>query len=167
MSMKRTCPISNGISFFVSTATPSSYLKTNEFNNSASRPCARTNVCLMRACARHHNLLTLMQSMHFRPSLAKKTREFPCPNLRQNSLYCFGACEAASFWKRGSFRSGSNIGSSRSSARVSSESCPKTLSIVSAQATPRFFRSAGLPAIRGHYPVRRPSRTPTASPPCS
>ena len=31
----------------------------------------------------------------------------------------FGAGEAASFWKRGSFRSGSNIGSSRSSAGVS------------------------------------------------
>src|SRR5437899_3031827 len=31
----------------------------------------------------------------------------------------FGDSEAASFWKRGSFRSGSNIGSSRSSARVS------------------------------------------------
>src|ERR1700730_1462714 len=31
----------------------------------------------------------------------------------------FGAGEAASFWKRGSFRSGSNIGSSRRSAGVS------------------------------------------------
>ena len=31
----------------------------------------------------------------------------------------FGADAAASFWKRGSFRSGSNIGSSRSSAGVS------------------------------------------------
>src|SRR5436190_24203801 len=31
----------------------------------------------------------------------------------------FGAGEAASFWKRGSLRSGSNIGSSRSSAGVS------------------------------------------------
>ena len=31
----------------------------------------------------------------------------------------FGAGEVASFWKRGSFRSGSNIGSSRSSAEVS------------------------------------------------
>src|SRR5436190_36108 len=30
----------------------------------------------------------------------------------------FGAGAAASFWKRGSFRSGSNIGSSRSSAGV-------------------------------------------------
>jgi hypothetical protein len=33
----------------------------------------------------------------------------------------FRASEAASFWKRGSFRSGSNIGSSRSSAGVSGE----------------------------------------------
>src|SRR5437588_8827617 len=31
----------------------------------------------------------------------------------------FGAGDSASFWKRGSFRSGSNIGSSRSSAGVS------------------------------------------------
>jgi hypothetical protein len=31
----------------------------------------------------------------------------------------FGASDVASFWKRGSFRSGSNIGSSRSSAGVS------------------------------------------------
>jgi len=31
----------------------------------------------------------------------------------------FAASEAPSFWKRGSFRSGSNIGSSRSSAGVS------------------------------------------------
>src|SRR5678815_4483415 len=31
----------------------------------------------------------------------------------------FGAGEVASFWKRGSFRSGSNIGSSRSNAGVS------------------------------------------------
>ena|SRR6516165_4133805 len=35
------------------------------------------------------------------------------------SRYGFTASEAASFWKRGSFRSGSNIGSSRSSAGVS------------------------------------------------
>jgi len=34
-------------------------------------------------------------------------------------LAYLGASEAASFWKRGSFRSGSNIGSSRSSAGVS------------------------------------------------
>src|SRR5436309_11388517 len=33
--------------------------------------------------------------------------------------HSFGAGEAASFWKRGSFRSGSNIGSRRSSAGVS------------------------------------------------
>src|SRR5437899_8534432 len=38
---------------------------------------------------------------------------------RHGCLYSFGAGEAASFWKRGSFRSGSNIGSSRSSAGVS------------------------------------------------
>src|SRR5438034_6822008 len=31
----------------------------------------------------------------------------------------FGAADSASFWKRGSFRSGSNIGSSRSTAGVS------------------------------------------------
>ena len=31
----------------------------------------------------------------------------------------FGAAEATSFWKRGSFRSGSNMGSSRSRAGVS------------------------------------------------
>src|SRR5437660_3836721 len=35
----------------------------------------------------------------------------------------FGAGEATSFWKRGSFRSGSNIGSSRSSAGVSGTFC--------------------------------------------
>src|SRR5947207_9049518 len=34
----------------------------------------------------------------------------------------FGASQAASFWKRGSFRSGSNMGSSRSSVGVSGES---------------------------------------------
>ena len=39
-----------------------------------------------------------------------------CP---KNSRYCFGASDLASFWKRGSFRRGSNIGSSRSSAGVS------------------------------------------------
>src|SRR5438132_5116406 len=33
--------------------------------------------------------------------------------------FYFGTGEAASFWKRGSFRSGSNMGSSRSSAEVS------------------------------------------------
>src|SRR5439155_402346 len=36
-----------------------------------------------------------------------------------SSHFYFGAGEATSFWKRGSFRSGSNIGSSRSSAGVS------------------------------------------------
>src|SRR5882724_1178141 len=36
----------------------------------------------------------------------------------------FGADEAASFWKRGSFLSGSNIGSSRSSAGVSGTPSP-------------------------------------------
>src|SRR5438477_10373478 len=40
--------------------------------------------------------------------------------LRVPSYFAsFGAGEATSFWKRGSFRSGSNIGSSRSSAGVS------------------------------------------------
>src|SRR5713101_8558421 len=38
---------------------------------------------------------------------------------RHGCLYSFGAGEAARFWKRGSFRGGSNIGSSRSSAGVS------------------------------------------------
>src|SRR5207248_324143 len=38
---------------------------------------------------------------------------------RHGCLYSFGMGEAASFWKRGSFRSGSNIGSSRSNAGVS------------------------------------------------
>src|SRR5438874_10731990 len=37
----------------------------------------------------------------------------------------FGVGETTSFWKRGSFRSGSNIGSSRSSAGVSGGICPK------------------------------------------
>ena len=36
------------------------------------------------------------------------------------SRYCFGASEAASFWKRGPFRSGWNIGSSQSEEGVSS-----------------------------------------------
>ena len=50
----------------------------------------------------------------------------------------------ASFWKRGSFRSGSNMGSSRSSAGVSGGSCPKSFrSILSARARRRFSRSAG------------------------
>src|SRR6266566_9092585 len=39
--------------------------------------------------------------------------------LKIRTLAYFGAGEAASCWKRGSFRSGSNIGSSRSSAGVS------------------------------------------------
>src|SRR5205085_6693562 len=38
---------------------------------------------------------------------------------RHGCLYSFGVDEPTSFWKRGSFRSGSNIGSSRSSAGVS------------------------------------------------
>src|SRR6266404_4877212 len=38
---------------------------------------------------------------------------------RHGCLYSFGMGEAASFWKRGSFRSGSNMGSSRSTAGVS------------------------------------------------
>ena len=37
--------------------------------------------------------------------------------------FYFGVSDSASFWKRGSFRSGSNIGSSRSSARVSGTFC--------------------------------------------
>ena len=40
-------------------------------------------------------------------------------NFGRHLVNYFGACSAASFWKRGSFRSGSNIGSSRSSAGVS------------------------------------------------
>jgi hypothetical protein len=46
--------------------------------------------------------------------------------FRKINRYYFGASEAASFLKRGSFRSGSNIGSSRSSAGVSGGSCPKS-----------------------------------------
>ena len=56
----------------------------------------------------------------------------------------FGATSAASFWNRGSFRSGSNIGSSRSRAGVSGGICPKSCrSIASARARRRFSRSAG------------------------
>jgi len=56
----------------------------------------------------------------------------------------FGATSAASFWKRGSFRRGSNIGSSRSRAGVSGGICPKSCrSIASARARRRFSRSAG------------------------
>jgi hypothetical protein len=46
---------------------------------------------------------------------SRRIAQFPCPKLSENSSYYFGASEAASFWKRGSFRSGSNIGSSRRS----------------------------------------------------
>src|SRR5437773_3904519 len=60
----------------------------------------------------------------------------------------FGALDA-SFWKRGSFRSGSNIGSSRSSAGVSGGICPKSFrSIVSARARRRFSRSADRRGVR-------------------
>ena len=48
--------------------------------------------------------------------------------LQIGAVY-FGACEATSFWKRGSFRSGSNIGSSRSSAGVSGMSSAKRASV--------------------------------------
>jgi len=54
----------------------------------------------------------------------------------------FGATSAASFWKHGSFRSGSNMGSSRSSAGISGGICPKVRSILSARARRRFSRSA-------------------------
>src|SRR5258707_5974645 len=52
---------------------------------------------------------------------------------RANPLHhSFGAADSQSFSKRGSFRSGSNIGSSRSSAGVSGGICPKSFrSIVS------------------------------------
>jgi hypothetical protein len=42
----------------------------------------------------------------------------------------FGVSEAASFWKRGSFRSGSNIGSSRNSAGVSAEVVRKVFALL-------------------------------------
>ena len=65
-----------------------------------------------------------------------------CPPRRHLSAD-FGASEAASFWKRESFRSGSNIGSSRSGTRVSGGICPKSFrSIVSARGRRRFSRSA-------------------------
>src|SRR5213592_2052478 len=41
-------------------------------------------------------------------------------SFRWGPAVYFGVGEATSFWKRGSFRSGSNIGSSRRSAGVSS-----------------------------------------------
>ena len=42
----------------------------------------------------------------------------------------FGAADSASFWKRGSFRSGSNIGSSRSSAGVNAEVVRKVFALL-------------------------------------
>jgi hypothetical protein len=55
-----------------------------------------------------------MISQYFTSSVA------PFDKNRLIELYrFFGVGEAMSFWKRGSFRSGSNIGSSRSSAGVS------------------------------------------------
>src|SRR5947208_2513967 len=55
-------------------------------------------------------------------------------HCRRGSLtplpHSFGAADWASFWKRGSFRSESNIGSSRSSAGVNGGSCPKVLGLL-------------------------------------
>src|SRR5437773_12182294 len=51
----------------------------------------------------------------------------PGPNCPY--LASFGAADA-SFWKRRSFRSGSNIGSSRSSAGMSGGICPKVLALL-------------------------------------
>jgi hypothetical protein len=42
----------------------------------------------------------------------------------------FGAANSASFWKRGSFRSGSNMESSRSSAGVSAEVVRKVFALL-------------------------------------
>src|SRR4029079_3835812 len=52
-----------------------------------------------------------MSRLQIRAELRSPTVRI-CP---KNPRYYFGASEAASFWKRGSFRSGSNIGSSRRS----------------------------------------------------
>src|SRR5438093_3794713 len=50
----------------------------------------------------------------------------PARRSRVNSLWF----SSQSFWKRGSFRRGSNIGSSRRSAGVSGGSCPKVLGLL-------------------------------------
>ena len=54
-----------------------------------------------------------------RVTSSAELRSFTVRICPKNSRYRFGVSEATSFWKRGSFRSGSNIGSSRSSAGVS------------------------------------------------
>ena len=64
----------------------------------------------------------------------------------------FGAGEATSFWKRGSFRSGSNIGSSRSSAGVSGtldSQCAFAYGIESSFCKAAMARS-GSPYLRRH-----------------
>src|SRR6266581_4305715 len=56
-------------------------------------------------------------------TISKRRPGFSSVDMRLFYLVSFGAGEATSFWKRGSFRSGSNIGSSRSSAGVSGTFC--------------------------------------------
>jgi hypothetical protein len=69
--------------------------------------------------------------------MAKMSNQVPTTPLGEEiagaSHYLFGAFgvgEATSFWKRGSLRSGSNIGSSRSSAGVSGTLNPVGLNTV-------------------------------------
>src|SRR5882724_11694369 len=65
------------------------------------------------------NLAAAKAGGAIRDRLDAMTAQFcALPNSKSGQHY-FDAGEVTSFWKRGSFRSGSNIGSNRSSARVS------------------------------------------------
>src|SRR5229473_748765 len=86
----------------------------------------RTHIVRFHECAQSNGRATRRQ----RPLAPADPAAAGLNGLKPNSMelisvsrtrahHCFasyGAGEATSFWKRGSFRSGSNIGSSRSSA---------------------------------------------------
>ena len=72
-------------------------------------------------------ILTLGHSLEsFRGRTSPPQIHLPARRSRVNSLWF----SSQSFWKRGSFRRGSNIGSSRRSAGVSGGSCPKVLGLL-------------------------------------
>src|SRR5438876_8638983 len=99
MSINKTCAISSWISLLISVDISTHNLE---------------------VCAGDHLIFT-SNSKRLHANEARGAHKLADVRLIPSSVwrFYFGAGEAASSWKRGSFRSGSNIGSSRSSAGVS------------------------------------------------
>ena len=119
MSIKRTCAILSSISLSYFCRHSGSDLNYANFIIYSTCGCRERKAEIMPARRTGKIVVACEEAKLPRYCFRAESRSFLVRICPKNSRYCFGASDWASFWKRGSFRSGSNIGSSRSSAGVS------------------------------------------------